>query len=647
MILLSLSFPLSADEIDQQQHELLALSLSDLMNLEVTSAAKKKQKLGDSAAAVFIITQEDIRRSGAQHLAEVLRMAPGLYVSRLNAYNWRVTSRGGFNGIYVDKVLIMIDGRSVYNLQFSNVFWDNLDMPLEDIERIEVIRGPGGPLWGANAVSGVVNIMTRDAEETQGALLSASAGDQNTYTVQGRFGGRLNKNSFFRAYAKARRYRSQQGVIVDDADDAVLNTGGFRMDGHPGDVHWTINGDAYHLDGGDLDWQTLAKRRQKVDGGHLLGRWSSRSNDGSEWHVQSYYDRQRRFAPAYGVTNEVWDIEGQYRTTWGAHEWNAGLGYRWMQSEVAAFSLVTREELMRRDQLFSAFVQDDIRLIPDQLNLLLGSKFEHNDYTGVEIQPTARLLWHPQEDYSFWAAVSRTVRTPSQVADHIRGELTPAAIFNPFQPLNMVFNFQGNSDVKSETVISYELGFRFRSHAYLNWDVTAFYDNYKNLAQRIDRGVPDLANGRVLVYGSFENQVKGHHYGLETVMNWQPSAHWQLKLSNTLLNSQMSVTPGVPYNPDDIENGTPHVQWSIQSYVDLSPDWGLNVDLRYVGDIQNTQAYWGLNVNLLWQINQQWDLSLSAQNLLDAQQQEYDTSSFSINLSENPRNVSAQLRWQY
>jgi len=643
------------NDLLDQQSTLLDLSLSDLMNLEITSAAKKKQKLSDSAAAAFIITKEDIRRSGATSLAEVLRIAPGLFVSRLNAYSWRVTSRGAFNGSYVDKVLIMIDGRSVYNLQFSNVFWDNLDMLLEDIERIEVIRGPGGPLWGANAVSGIVNIITRDAQDTQSTLLSVLAGDQDAYVAQARHGGVLDeeKQIFYRIYAKSRRYHDQKGIIISNADDGLLQTGGFRIDGHPSDAtHWTFQGDAYHLNAGDLHWGDLQRGRMRINGGNVLARWSHLFDDNSELRVQSYYDQQRRFALTYGVINKVFDIEMQYRKPWDKHEWLWGLGYRWLYSDVPSYSLITRDELTRRDQLFSAFVQTDISLIPDKLNLILGSKFEHNDYTGVEIQPTIRLLWHPQDNLSFWGAVSRTVRTPSQVADHVRGDLNIAPPFNRFLPLNLVFQLQGNEEVESEVVLNYELGFRLRMSETLNWDVTAFYDRYRNLAQRVDTPVPDLANGRVLVLGQFQNLMRGKNYGLETTVNWQPIPRWQIKLSNTLLNSQMNVPADTLFDKRDIERGTPHVQWSIRNHIDLNYRWSLNLNVRYVGDMNKTTSvpisdYWALDVNALWQMNYHWDLMLSVSNVFDSSHPEYDIGNINPNVTENMRDVFVQLRAEF
>ncbi len=424
-----------------------ALSLEELMDVEVTSVSKRPQRLADAAAAIFVITQEDIRRPGATNIPELLRMVPGVEVARIDANKWAVSVRG-FNARFSNKLLVLIDGRSVYSPLFSSVFWDIHDLVLEDIERIEVIRGPGATMWGANAVNGVINIITRSAKDTQGALLSGGGGTEQRAFGTARYGGRIGDNLYYRGYVKAAKLDDGALASGDDgADGFHQSRSGFRLDWEPRDEDTlTLAGDLYRLDNGTTDashplfvppYLSTWDDRGKAEGGSILANWSRHlSADaglcGSADVIEA--DLQHDFSPLSG-----------HRLVWG-------LGYRYTHTASDSTLYMRPSPANRSESLFSAFVQDEISLITDQLSLTLGSKFEHNDASGFEVQPTARLLWTPSPNHSLWAAVSRAVRTPSvseRDADLTAVVIPPGTPENP-GPLPVEVALVGNDAIDSE-----------------------------------------------------------------------------------------------------------------------------------------------------------------------------------------------------
>ncbi len=465
--------------------DLTQLSIEELMNVEIFSAAKKTQKLFDTPAAAFVITREDIRRSGATSVPEVLRIVPGVEVAQISASEWAISIRG-FNDRFASKLLVLIDGRSVYTPLFSGVYWGPQDtVLLEDVESIEVVRGPGGTLWGANAVNGVINIRTRQARDTQGALATVLGGNQESNAAL-RYGDRLGENGYYRVYAKGFRrdaLRDAEGDRAHDAWDQVQ--GGFRAD-------WTLSGrDELTLQGDFYDGQPdqtltissltppsapIVEDSVDLRGGNLLFRWKRQLGADSEWILQTYYDANERREVDLDQRIDTFDIEFQHRFPWGdRQEITWGLGYRSVRDDLDGSFTVSFDPTSRRTELYSAFVQDEIRLL-DHLRLTLGSKFEHNDYTGFEIQPTARLLWQVDPQQSVWGAVSRAVRTPSRSDSDIRINL--AGI--PGTPPTLLSIF-GNEDLDSEELLSFELGYRSEPRRDLSLDVTAFYNRYDQL----------------------------------------------------------------------------------------------------------------------------------------------------------------------
>jgi iron complex outermembrane receptor protein len=458
--------------------DLTELSIEDLMKIEITSVSKKAQKVSDAAAAVFVITQEDIRRSGATSIADALRMAPGLEVARIDANKWAVTARG-INNYLTNKLLVLMDGRSVYQPLFAGVYWNLQDTLLEDIERIEVIRGPGATLWGANAVNGVINIITKTAKETEGGLFTAGGGTNEKGFGGLRYGAKVGEESYLRAYGKyfnRGAFPNVTGVGSSGAWDS--GSGGFRLDSDfSPDSSLTLQGDIAQGYIDDISERTvLTPPYLKTFTGstfstaNLLTRWKRKISATSDLSLQLYYDYSNNRAPDMREIRNTVDVDLQHRFALGArHDIVWGLGYRNTRGDFSADSLVTLDPSRRGDELFSGFVQDDIVLVPDRLHLILGSKLEHNDYTGVEVQPSGRLIWTPDERHTFWGAISRAVRTPSWVETDGR---VPSAILPPLTPKiplscpppspspgTAISGRKSSSPMNSATVFSPHLGF--------------------------------------------------------------------------------------------------------------------------------------------------------------------------------------------
>lgn len=426
--------------------DLTQLSLEELMNIQVTSVSKKSEPLSRAAAAIFVITQEDIRRSGAQSLPEVLRLAPGIEVARVDAHSWAITSRG-FNDRFANKLLVLVDGRTVYTPLFSGVFWEAQDLMMEDIERIEVIRGPGATLWGANAVNGVINIITRSARDSQGILLTAGAGTEEPGFGAVRYGTRLADDVYLRAHG---RYRTHDGSLRLDGrpaeDDWRAAGGGFRLEWGPtADRGLTVQGDFYR----DRFHQRYTLTSflpphswevpgiNQVEGENFLVRWGHLLPDASRLQLQFYWDRSRNESVIFNERRSTmdFDLQHQIRLT-ESQELVWGFGYRTSGDRIAPTSTIQLDPDRRRTHLFSAFAQNEVELVADRLQLMVGSKFEHNDFTGFEIQPGLRLAWTPKPEQTFWGSVSRAVRTSSRAEHDVRinGAILPPGTVHPLLP---------------------------------------------------------------------------------------------------------------------------------------------------------------------------------------------------------------------
>jgi len=636
------------------------LTLEQLVNIQVTSVSKKQTDLFKSPAAIYVITQEDIRRSGLTSIPELLRMVPGLDVAQMDANHWAISSRG-FNDQYSNKLLVLIDGRSVYAPEFAGVYWSTEDVPLEDIDRIEVIRGPGATLWGANAVNGVINIITKNAKDTQGGLVTVTYGTEDQPSTTARYGGTLGTNLFYRAYVK---YADREGFVDANGDrtaDAWNATrGGFRADWDQSDINrLTLQGDYYYSDTGEtVDWAMLtppfANRVNYIDhneGGNVLSRWTHDFSETSQLTLQMYYDHIRQEDAPLIIRNETYDFDLQHRFALGERQdivW--GLGYRYLDEHVTTNFWVSLTPAVSHHEVFSAFVQDEITVVPERLHLTLGSKFEHNDFTGFEVQPSARLAWTPTEKQTIWAAVSRAVRTPSADDLYI---LQNRMAFQPSSGPPILISVFGNRDFKSEELLAYELGYRAEPTKQLSFDATAFYNVYDRLRYFV-QGSPQLENNppppHLVIPLTQENAERGQTYGTELLAEWQATDKWKWIASYSLL--EMHISPNIGGIP--INNQSPQNQFQLRSYLDLPHNVELDGAVYYVDEVApvlglsqtRVPSYVRVDLGVTWRPIKSLEIGIWGQNLADNQHAEFANYKTTL-VTEVPRSVLGRITWRF
>jgi len=647
----------TADE-PESASALTSLSIEQFMNVEVTTAAKRPQKLLASPFAVYVITQEDIRRSGVVTIPELLRMVPGMDVAQITANKWAVSTRG-FNSRFADKLLVLVDGRSVYSPLTSGVEWDTVDTLLHDVDRIEVICGPGGTLWGANAVNGIINIITKNARDTQGIFAAATTGNLENGGGAVRYGGKFADSGYLRVFAKG----FDRNGFVDNAGNDTHDSwhqgrGGFRADWAPTqDDTLLLEGDFYK-GASDLTRSTatlspLASYQldttEAIIGGHALFRWHRRLSATSGLTVQSFYDRTDRGDATQGVTIDTYDLDVQHRFRWGEdHEVIWGFGVRDIEDSIRNTVFTQFIPASLSTQIFNVFGQDEIALGND-LHLTVGSKFEHSSATGFQYQPSARLLWEPAGNQAVWGAVSRAVHTPSRVVRNITANLsaTPGA-----PPVLVVL--QGNPDQKSDDLLALEAGYRNQLTHEFSVEFSAFYNIYTH-HNSIEPGSPVFmatpAPPHLLITNRFGNFLSGEAIGTEISANWQVTDAWRLAASYSWLNVQMHVDPGGVTQFQDpalsqenyFEGSSPQHQGQIRSYLDLP--WNLEFDgaLYVVGPLpsQDVPAYERLDLRFGWRPTDNIEISLSGQNLTHARHPEFG--GLDVVPSEVPRSVYLNL----
>ena len=652
----------AADEVVQSSssNDWSNLTLEQLVNIQVTSVSKKQTDLFKSPAAIYVITQEDIRRSGLTSIPELLRMVPGLDVAQIDANHWAITARG-FNWQYNDKLLVLIDGRTVYVPEFAGVCWNMQDVPLENIDRIEVIRGPGATLWGANAVNGVINIITKSAKDTQGGLASVTYGTEDQPSTTVRYGGELGTNLFYRVYMK---YFDREGFVDAHgnrtADDWNATHGGFRVDWEPSDINrLTLQGDYYCSDAGEtVDLTTLTppfvNRVNVVDhnnGGNLLSRWTHDFSETSQLTLQTYFDYIRHVdAPVLG-RNEIYDFDMQHRFALGDRQdivW--GLGYRYLEYKITTNFYLSFRPPGAHNQVFSAFAQDEITIVPERLHLTLGSKFEHNDFTGFEVQPSARLAWTPTDKQTVWAAVSRAVRTPSV----LERDLHNNRVAFPSASGPVLVTLEGNPEFKSEELLAYELGYRVMPIKQLSFDATAFYNVYDRLRQYV-QGAPQMETTppppHLMVPLTAENGQRGETYGAELLAEWQATDKWKWVASYTFLEMYLhpDQLPGQSFN-----HVCPQNQIQLRSYLDLPHHVELNGAVYYVDQVYSVlgvsqtrvPSYVRLDLGVTWRPIPSLEIGIWGQNLVDDGHPEYTNYKTTL-VTEVPRSVLGKVTWRF
>lgn len=612
--------------------------LQELMNTKVTSVSRAPENPFDAAAAIYVITREDIERSGATSIPEILRLAPGLQVAKSRSDTWSVSARG-FNDTIANKLLVLIDGRSVYTPLFSGVYWDTQDTMIEDIKQIEIIRGPGASLWGANAVNGIINIITEETVNTLENIVSITGGTDERI-ASARSGGKISDKSHFRAFAKMTSRDASTGLSGNTNNDSWdMARGGFRVDWDKTSRDLiTMQGDIYD---GLVDrtafppiltppYAGIVEDKGALQGGNVLARWTHSFKDGSSTAVQTYIDHMQRNFDLSKERRTTFDIDFQHSMApKGAHEVTWGTGFRRMadRQPYRLYFTYTPEE--REDNLFGAFVQDKITLTPEKLFLTLGTKLEQNDYTGFEVQPSARLAWKPTTNQTVWGSISRAVRTPSRAEDDISqviGVLPPNTLA-PGTPAGFI-RWIGQEDFKSESLIAYELGYRIRPASNLSIDTSAFmfdYDDLRTTGAGIPFSLPDTALPVIL-----DNRGKAESYGFEMTATWDATSYWQLSAAY----SYITISTHVEQNSStDIlgllaldEGRSPHNQFNIRSSLSLPYNVKVDNALYYADNLSTIgiPSYMRFDTRIAWQPVPHLEFSVVGQNLFDDYHQEFN-----------------------
>lgn len=614
----------------EKPSELTELSLEQLVNVKVTSIQKRPGSLRETAAAISVITSDEIVASGATTVPALLRRAPGVHVAQLDSSQWALGIRGFTNSVARSQLAIM-DGRSLYTPLFAGTYWDVQNPFLEDVDRIEVVRGPGGTLWGANAVTGIVNIITKSASDTQGGVVVVGGGNQERGFGRARYGGRLGSNNAYRVYGSYFNRAAEYHADGDDYDDWHMYQGGFRMDWtNQLSGNLTLQGDLYSGRAGRRTTfatftspyvQTL-EQDADLSGGNLRVRWSRALDRGREIAVQTYYDRTNRSEPNFSEDRDTIDFDGQYRMALaGRHELVFGLGYRVSDGRTTAVPTIAFVPPDQTDDLFSAFAQDTVAA--GRFRLTVGTKVERNDYSDFEIQPSGRLLFNASPSQAFWAAVTRPVRTPTR----LDRDLILNATVTPGTPVFV--RLLGDSSFETEHSLVYESGYRGQLSSYLSADIAAFYNSYPNL-ESFEPGAPFPEADRLIVPLRAANGTEGHVAGVEVGSDVRPVEGWLLRAAYSYLDMQINAKPDSnDAGSSAVEGSSPRHQVYVSSTARVSGRVTLNALYRWVGKLptQQVAAYSELDVRVGWRTPAHVELALAGQNLLHARHVEFGAGS--------------------
>lgn len=654
----------SATALAAAEPEALDLGLEELLKADVMTASRKSQQLRDVAAAVFVISREDIERSGATSIPEALRMAPGVQVARLANDRWAVTARG-FAGRFSNKLLVLMDGRSIYSPLFSGVIWESEDTLLEDVDRIEVIRGPGAAMWGANAVNGVINIITRKSRDTQGNLAVAGAGTEEKAFGAVRHGGAAG-DGHYRVWAKGFSRDASVTVTGNRGNDRwVSGRVGFRGDWPLAEGRrLMVSGSAHSGPAWDR-WNmpdiaspagfTPENFKQGNEGAHILGRHEWANADGSEASLQAYVDYSR--VEGEGVIDQrrtTFDLDFQHRLLLGErHDLIWGLGYRYSADRIESGRVINLQPAKQSFNLFSAFLHDEITLVPDTLLLSLGGRLEHNSYTGFEPQPNLRLMWTPNTRQSIWAALSRAVRTPSRAERDVQLDLGVIPSTSPAQPPILNRLMRKDPKMDSEKLTALEVGYRHQIGSNLSLDIAAFANRYDGLRALV-MGQPELLLSplpHVVQALHVANDLDARAHGAEIALDWHVTPWWRIQPSYTFLH-----THSIPKRDDPMAEETarimdasaPRHQASLRSSMSLPKRQQFDAWLRYVGSLGSTiPAYTTLDLRYAWRVSDMLEFSLVGQNLLDGRHPEFIPDFLPSETMEVERGMYFKVKWQF
>lgn len=649
---------------------------ASFFNPDVFSLAKKKESSFDSSAAVYVLSSEDIRRSGVTSIPEALRLVPGVQVARISGNAWAISSRGA-NHQYASKLLVLVDGLTIYTPIFSGTFWDNQDYIIEDIDRIEVIRGPGGSIWGANAMNGIINIITKNSAQTQGGYISQTFGNNDKSITEARYGGKTASLDTYRVYAKhavrgpstkMNNGRSNADGSFNDKGNGSNNDGivssrtGFKYDlSSIKDNALTISSDFFDTKSNNYFQTPLfggANGDKENTGGNIVLNWNKEISKKSNILVQSYLYYTRNNIQVVDYRERIADVDFQHFYNFSKeNQFIWGLGYKNVQDSIGTKSVdagagsfipLSYSPSTRNVEIYSAFIQDKIGLIADELYLTLGSKFEHNDQTGFEYQPNARLAYYPTRNQTIWGAVSRAIRTPTRGEDGIDIKVDPNTTVTRGAPTSV-----------AETVTSYELGYRVKPTYRTSIDISTFYNQYSNLGTfdaDTTNGLPGIPTA--------SNSGYAKTYGLEFTGKWQATSSWRLEVGYDFLKQDVRVNAASnendpvasALNVDKLvyfQKASPRNQFKIRSFFNLSPKVELDSVVYYVDSLPSrdnveagTPSYirWDGRVGYLPIKNV--DLSFAIQNILDDRHTEFSPGLFN-NRIEVGRTFYAKVAVQF
>lgn len=651
--------------------QLLDVPLEDLLTLESTSVAKKRQRVSESAAAVYVLTQEDIRRSPASTIPDLLRTVPGVEVAHQTNGAYAVSIRG-FNSRLSNSILVMIDGRSIYVSTLSGIFWDQLLLPLTDIERIEVVRGPGATLWGANAVNGVINIITKHSSDTLGVTAAARVSSRKQEANLS-YGGRFSEVLSFRLYGN---FRHDNGLVSASGADIGRRwqgqTAGARADWEPDPVNAVTLQAEYSGGAFDAPYQFInedllapgyvtRQTENRFQAMNVLGRWTHRRNDRLDWTLQVHYDRVDR--TEFGAANLLWQLAdvdlGVHWRASDTHDINFGVGARILHDRVRGIAAFSFDRSSQTDKWVSGYLQDDITLVPDKLRLTVGAKVEHNNITGVEFQPSARLFYRPADSFAAWAAVSRAVRTPSRFERSARLALTvdlPGSPINPF-PIPIYGRLVGLPERGEEVLVAYEAGARAQLSPTWSLDIAAYLNDYDRLSAPSFAAATPLFVPAVpfpvglLVDYAFTGKGKARTWGAEVLLKGQLRPWWRAEASYSHLDFRVRKDPatGEPYTLLFALEGSPRHQFSLRNSVDIGDRLSIDGQLRYVSRLRqgSIPSYTGGDLRVTYRPLVGLELSAVGENLFDKRRPEFAQPQYPTPRAYVPRSISAELRYRF
>jgi iron complex outermembrane recepter protein len=648
-----------ASAVEQTGKDLTEMSLEQLMNIRVTSVSKREESLFEAPAAVYVLTAEDLRRSGARSIPEALRLVPGLQVAQSDANKWDISARG-FAQHFANKMLVLINGRSVYSPLFQGVFWEVQDLPMQDIERIEVIRGPGATLWGSNAVNGVINIITKRAADTQGTYLKLGAGDEERGFVDARYGGRLGSKVFYRMFGKAflrDSFVDQKGMDAGDSWHSLR--GGLRLDwdvserdqfGFSAMLYKNQADQTLRLPSLTPPFTMIQEGTVDAEGRTVIGHWTRRWAEESKTSLQIDFDGLEHKEGLGRLSEHTFEFDFQHQ--WKPHprhELVWGLGYRRTRAQARPGDLVSFERTEQWLALFNLFVQDRIALGSDRVSLTVGSKLERNDFTGFEIQPSVRLLWTPHEHHALWAAVSRAVRLPSwsEEVTHSWASTGPGP-----NGLPLLVTVNANRALRSEQLLAWEAGYRTQPQENLCIDLAAFYNLYDRL-RTLEPGQPNVVEDPLPLHIEqpliFDNKMTGHAYGVELAAEWKPLRRWTLHGAYSFLHIGTELDPtSHDARMDDPADRYPPHQVQLRSELDLPHGLQFDTMAYFVDRLSGggVPAYLRLDLRLGWDVRKDLTLGVTLQNLLQERHSEFLSSGIGDQLSKIERSGYFSLTWR-